>query len=211
MSMIDTVIQEIGRTKVISILRGIEAQTAQPVAVALKAGGVTCIEVTMNTPSSLQIIESLKDLEGMFVGAGTVLDVSMAKQSIDAGAKFVLSPNLDVEVIEYCLEHDVLPIPGVFSPTEIYIAHKAGAPLLKIFPVGSVGPQYIKDLLGPFKGMRYIPVGGVSVENTAAFMKAGSYAVGIGSALVSPELARSGDWKSITMRAQQFIEQAHSL
>jgi 2-dehydro-3-deoxyphosphogluconate aldolase/(4S)-4-hydroxy-2-oxoglutarate aldolase len=163
----------------------------------------------MNTNQSLAIIEKARLDESLLVGAGTVLDVNMARECIIAGAQFVLSPLLDIKVIEYCLSHDVLPVPGVFTPTELYSAHRCGAPLLKIFPAGGVGPQYIKDLLGPFNGMKLLPVGGVSVENTAAFMKAGSFAVGVGSYLANPELSKQKAWETITQRAKLFIEQAN--
>ena len=209
MTHIQTVLQTIGTSKVISIIRGIEFEAATHVIAALKKGGVSCLEVTMNTNQSLAIIERARQDESLFVGAGTVLDVSMARESIGAGAQFVLSPLLDVNVIEYCLSHDVLPVPGVFTPTELYSAHSAGAPLLKIFPAGCVGPQYIKDLLGPFNGMKLLPVGGVSVDNTAAFMRAGSFAVGVGSYLANPELSNRKDWETITQRAKLFIEQAN--
>lgn len=209
MTHIQTVLQTIGTSKVISIIRGIEYDAAAHVIAALKKGGVSCLEVTMNTNQSLAIIEKARQDESLLVGAGTVLDVNMARECIRAGAQFVLSPLLDVNVIEYCLSHDVLPVPGVFTPTELYSAHCSGAPLLKIFPAGGVGPQYIKDLLGPFNGMKLLPVGGVSVENTAAFMKAGSFAVGVGSYLANPELSKQKDWETITQRAKLFIEQAN--
>lgn len=211
MRQMQTVLQTIGRSKVISIIRGIEHEAAPEVITALKKGGISCLEVTMNTNQSLAIIEQARNDESLFVGAGTVLDVNMARESIRAGAQFVLSPLLDTKVIEYCLSHDVLPVPGVFTPTELYRAHCAGAPLLKIFPAGSAGPQFIKDLLGPFKGMKLLPVGGVSLENTAAFMQAGSFAVGVGSYLANPELSKRKDWETITQRAKLFIERANQL
>lgn len=209
MSQSEIVLQEIGRTKVISILRGIEYEAAPFVVKALMKGGITCLEVTMNTNQSLKIIEKSRKQNGLLVGAGTVLDVKMARESIAAGAQFVLAPSLDVKVIEYCLSRDVLPVPGIFTPTELYSAYCAGASLLKVFPAGSVGPQYIKDLLGPFNGMKLLPVGGVSVDNVSQFMKAGSYAVGVGSYLASIELSNQKDWESITQRATLFIERAN--
>ena len=154
------------------------------------------------------MIEHASQDTNLVVGAGTVLDVESARECIRRGARFVLSPSLDVHVITYCLDHGVLPVPGVFTPTEMYTAHKAGAPLIKIFPAGSVGPQYIKDLLGPFKGMKLLPVGGVSVDNTAAFIKAGAYAVGVGSYLANPALAKEKAWETITSHAKLFLEQA---
>nr|WP_321264769.1 bifunctional 4-hydroxy-2-oxoglutarate aldolase/2-dehydro-3-deoxy-phosphogluconate aldolase [uncultured Sphaerochaeta sp.] len=211
MSKADTVLQIIGETKVISIIRGIEGKDAETLIKALQDGGINTLEITMNTPSALSIIEKASAIDGLTVGAGTVLTQEMAKQSIEAGAQFVLSPSLDLKVIEYCLEHQVLPVPGVLTPTELYTAFSHGAELLKIFPAGSLGPQYIKDLLGPFKGMKLLPVGGVSLENTSAFMRSGAYAVGVGSFLANPELARAGDWKTITERAKQFIKEAHNV
>jgi len=211
MSKTDTVLKIIGETKVISIIRGIEGKDIETLIKALQDGGINTLEITLNTPSAFAIIEKARDVGGLTVGAGTVLSLEMARQSIEAGAQFVLSPSLDIEVISYCLEHHVLPVPGIFTPTELYTAYSHGAELLKIFPAGSVGPQYIKDLLGPFKGMKLLPVGGVSVENTSAFMRSGAYAVGVGSYLASPELVKAGNWKAITERAKQFIKEAHNV
>lgn len=210
MSRIESVLQRIAQHKVISIMRGIEQPYALDTIKALADGGIDVVEVTMNTPGALSIIEAAQTLDGIIVGAGTVLDEEMARQAIESGAQFALAPTLDVQMIAYCLTRDILPVPGIFTPTELYTAHKAGAPLIKVFPAASVGPSYIKDLLGPLDGMKLLPVGGVSVENTAAFIKAGSYAVGVGSYLANPALAASGDWKSITARARAFVEAAIS-
>ncbi len=209
MSNLANVLNTIEKTKVISIIRGIEEKDASSIIKALQDGGVTTLEITMNTPSALSIIEQARKIEGLTVGAGTVLTQEMAKQSLEAGAQFILSPNLDLDVISFCLANKILPIPGVFSPTELYTAYSHGAELIKIFPAGGVGPQYIKDLLGPFNGMKLLPVGGVTVENTADFMRAGAYAVGVGSYLANPALAKAKDWAEITGRAKRFIEAAN--
>ncbi|MGH0054305.1 MAG: bifunctional 4-hydroxy-2-oxoglutarate aldolase/2-dehydro-3-deoxy-phosphogluconate aldolase [Sphaerochaetaceae bacterium] len=211
MNKTHTVLEAIGQIKVISIIRGIEVHDAETLIKALCDGGITTLEITMNTPSALSIIEQASKIPYLTVGAGTVLTQEMARQSIEAGAQFVLSPLLDTGVISYCLSHEVLPVPGVFTPTELYTAHSHGAELLKIFPAGSVGPQYIKDLLGPFGKMKLLPVGGVSVENTAAFMRSGAFAVGVGSYLANPDLARNREWATITERAKRFIEEAQSV
>jgi len=205
MSNKDDVLHAIEKTKVISIIRGIESQDILEVTSCLYAGGIRCMEITMNTPGALTMITETRRNKDILVGAGTVLSVDAAKRAIDAGAQFVLSPCLDVEVIKYCLDRDVLPIPGIFTPTEMFLAHNSGAELLKVFPAGIVGPQYIKDLLGPFSGMRLLPVGGVSLENTTAFMKAGAFAVGVGSFLANPSLAKAKDFATIRQRAEQFI------
>lgn len=210
MNMISDVLGRIAHHKVISIIRGVEERYALDTIKALRDGGIEVIEVTMNTPGALRIIEAGQALNGIFIGAGTVLDAEMARHAYECGAKFALAPNLDVEMIAYCLKRDILPVPGIFSPTELYSAHTAGAPLIKVFPASSVGPSYIKDLLGPFDGIRLLPVGGVSVENTAAFIKAGAYAVGVGSYLAHPTLAARGDWEAITARAKAFVEAANN-
>lgn len=206
----EAVLQAIGKTKVISIIRGIEKEEILEVITALYRGGIRCLEITLNTPGALEMITQARESKDILVGAGTVLGVEDAKKAIDAGAQFVLAPCLDVQLIKYCLDRDVLPIPGIFTPTEMLLAHNTGAELLKVFPAGSVGPQYIKDLLGPFSGMKLLPVGGVSLENTPAFMKAGSFAVGVGSFLANPTLARAKDFTTIRQRAEQFISLAQS-
>lgn len=206
----ETMLQAIGTTKVISIIRGIGSQEILEVITALYRGGIRCLEITLNTPGALEMITQARESKDVLVGAGTVLGVEDAKKAIDAGAQFVLAPCLDVQVIKYCLDRDVLPIPGIFTPTEMLLAHNSGAELLKVFPAGSVGPQYIKDLLGPFSGMKLLPVGGVSLENTPAFMKAGSFAVGVGSFLANPALARAKDFTTIRQRAEQFVSLAQN-
>lgn len=211
MSNTDTVLHAIGKTKVISIIRGIESQDIKEVISALYAGGIRCLEVTMNTPGALAMITEARKTQDIIVGAGTVLSVDDAKKAIDAGAQFILAPCLDVNVITYCLERDVLPVPGIFTPTEMMLAYNSGAKLLKVFPAGSVGPQYIKDLLGPFSGMKLLPVGGVSLENTPAFMQAGAYAVGVGSFLANPSLAKEKDFATIRQRAEQFVTLAQNM
>jgi 2-dehydro-3-deoxyphosphogluconate aldolase/(4S)-4-hydroxy-2-oxoglutarate aldolase len=205
MSNVDRVLQRIGKNKVIAILRGVPSQHALDVIKALRDGGVEAIEVTMNSPDALSIIEQGQNIEGVIVGAGTVLDKPMATAVIERGGQFVLAPNLDVQVIQTCLAKDILPVPGIFTPTELHRASQAGAPLVKVFPVSSVGPAYIKDLLGPFDGLKLLPVGGVSLENARDFMKNGAYAIGVGSYLANPALAERGDWQTITERAKAFV------
>lgn len=210
MSKVQEILHRIGETKVIAIVRGVAAEHALDMIKALRDGGIEAIEVTMNTPAALEIIEAAQQIEGIIVGAGTVLDVTNAQAVIEHGAQFVLAPSLDVQVISTCLQHDVLPVPGVFSPTELYLAHRSGAPLIKVFPASSVGPQYIKDLLGPFDGLKLLPVGGVSLENAADFIAHGAYAIGVGSYLANPTLAKEGAWSALTERAQAFVSAANN-
>jgi 2-dehydro-3-deoxyphosphogluconate aldolase/(4S)-4-hydroxy-2-oxoglutarate aldolase len=166
------------------------------------------LEITLNSENALSIIEEQQERTDLIVGAGTVLNLADAKAAIDAGAAFVLAPTLDSEVVSYCVERDILVVPGVFTPTEVLSAHNLGAKLIKIFPAGGIGPQYIKDLLGPLNGISLLPVGGITIENTPIFMKAGAFAVGVGSFLANPALAKEHNWQEIARRAKAFISAA---
>lgn len=200
----------IGETGVISIIRGIVGESAERAIDALVSGGVRCLEITMNTRGALDLIRAARGRHpDIAVGAGTVLSVADARKAIAAGADFVLAPTLSAPVIRYCNRRDALPVPGVFTPTELLDASLAGALLIKVFPAGSVGPGYIKDLLGPLDGMKLLPVGGITLENTADFMKAGAFAVGVGSSLANPRLAEEGNFAEIESRAARFIALAH--
>lgn len=198
------------KEKVTAIVRGIPADKVCPVADALLAGGVRCIEVTFNTPGAADMIRVLKHSYGdkMLVGAGTVLDTETCKTAIDAGADFILSPTLNPAVITMCNRYGKVAVPGVMTPTEILTAMEAGADIVKVFPAGSLGTSYIKDVLGPLNHACIMAVGGVDADNAAAFFKAGAKCVGVGSALVSKALIEAGDYASIIARAQAFCAAA---
>lgn len=201
----------IGEAKVIAIMRGIGGERATRTVDALVAGGIRCLEIALNTEGALDLIrETAARHPEIAVGAGTVLDLAQARQAIAAGAAFALTPTLSVPVIRLCNRRDVLPVPGVLTPTELLAASLAGAELIKVFPAGSAGPQYIKDLLGPLDGMKLLPVGGVTLDNAADFMKAGAFAVGVGSSLASPALAEQGDFDEISRRAADFVARARN-
>lgn len=199
------------KEKVTAIVRGIPADKVCPVAEALLAGGVRCIEVTFNTPGAADMIRALKRSCGdkMLVGAGTVLDTETCKTAIDAGADFILSPTLNTAVITMCNRYGKVAVPGVMTPTEILTAMEAGADIVKVFPAGTLGISYIKDVLGPLNHACIMAVGGVDADNAAAFFKAGAKCVGVGSALVSKALIDAGDYAAITARAQAFCAAAN--
>lgn len=163
----------------------------------------------MNTGNALEMIEKTKEIYGdkFLVGAGTVLDEVTARQAILAGADFILAPTLSTKVIEICNLYEKLAVPGVLTPTEVLEAKKAGAQLIKVFPVTTLGPQYIKDILGPIDHVNLLPVGGVSEENAAEYIKAGAVAVGIGSCLVSKKDVENQQFDLISQRAKSIIDQ----
>ena len=202
-----TAFEQIRETGVVSILRGIAEKDLEGTLAALYEGGVRAVEITLNTPGALRMIERSRELYGdrMAVGAGTVLEAASARAAILAGADFVLAPTLSLPMIEMCLTYGCLAIPGAFSPTEVLTAWQAGAQIVKVFPCGSVGPAYIKDLRGPLPQIRMMPVGGVTLDTTPAFFAAGACSVGVGSSLFDPRLAVEGRFDELRDRAASYI------
>lgn len=175
---------------------------------ALLAGGVSAIEITMTVPGAVGIIEALAaDLpEGAVLGAGTVLDAQTAREVARAGASFVVSPVFDSRIIDATHEMGAVSLPGCYSPTEIFTATRAGADIVKVFPAGGLGPSFIRDVLAPLPDLKLLPTGGVTLANAADWIRAGAVAVGIGSALVSHAAVEGRRFDEITRHARALIE-----
>jgi 2-dehydro-3-deoxyphosphogluconate aldolase/(4S)-4-hydroxy-2-oxoglutarate aldolase len=200
-------------SKIIAVIRMADAGRVFEVAEALRKGGVNILEITMTVPGALDIIRTMaeKKPEGVLVGAGTVLDGETAAAAIWSGADFIVSPIAEPGMIAACRAHDAFVAPGAFTPTEIVSAWDKGADIVKVFPATSVGPQYFRDLKGPFPQIRLMPTGGVTVENARDFIKAGASAVGIGTALLDKKAIEAGDWGVLTERARQLVESLRGL
>ncbi|TCL76267.1 2-dehydro-3-deoxyphosphogluconate aldolase/(4S)-4-hydroxy-2-oxoglutarate aldolase [Hydrogenispora ethanolica] len=199
----------INETGIIAIIRGSQPDTIIRTAEALYEGGIRAMEVTFNTPGVLQMIESLNAHpigRQMAIGAGTVLDVMAARTVIAAGARFLVTPNLDEAVVQLGQLHGVPVVPGVFTATEIVKAWRLGASFVKIFPAGSAGPQYLKELQGPLSHVKLVPVGGVSLDNVREFIRAGAAAVGVGGELIDREAVARGRFDRVTATAAAFIQ-----
>ena len=178
-------------------------------AVALAAGGVGAVEITLTTPGALTAIAELAPdgaLKGCVVGAGTVVDEEAAREVIARGARFVVSPTFDRAVVRYCRDHDVPCLPGALTPTELLEAWRAGARLVKLFPAGAVGPRYLREVLAPLPFLRVVPSGGVSLENAVEWIRAGAAAVSVGTALVNPVLVTDESWAELTARARALVQ-----
>ncbi len=201
------VLQQIKEGGVVAIVRGASPAVLGQIVGALQDGGVKAVEVTFNTAGAAEMIRDLteKYAAGMLVGAGTVLDPETARLAILAGASFVLTPTLSHGVIQMGNRYGVPVVPGVMTPTEALTAWEAGARVVKIFPAGSLGPGYLKDLRGPLPQIEMIPVGGVSLDNAAAFIQAGAVALGIGGELVNKDLIAQGRWDELADRAAAFV------
>lgn len=205
-------LQQVEKTRIIAIVRGIEEARILDTAKALLAGGVTVMEVTLNTEGALGMISGLQEQVGdqMFIGAGTVLDTDDAKQAVEAGASFLVSPNTDEEMITYAVERNIPFYPGAMTPTEIVKAWKAGAAAVKLFPSASLGLPYLKELLAPLDRIPIIAVGGVRDNNIRDYLDAGCYAAGIGSSLIDKAAITRGDYDSITAKASALIREVQA-
>lgn len=191
----------IRRIREIGIVPALRFHTAADVVFAVETvskSGIPIAEVTMTIPGAVDLIAMLaKHDPQLVVGAGTVLDMETARRCVDAGAHFLTSPGLDVEVVEFALKHNVVVFPGAFTPSEIMTAARAGADFIKVFPCSAVGgASYIKALTGPFPHIPLIAAGGVNQQTAGDFIHAGAVAVGIGRELVPPEAVtrRQVDW-----------------
>jgi 2-dehydro-3-deoxyphosphogluconate aldolase/(4S)-4-hydroxy-2-oxoglutarate aldolase len=193
---------------VVAIVRVASAREAVEVCGAIAKGGVKPIEVTMTVPGAIDAIKEFKGAmkDEVLVGAGTVLDPETARAVILAGAEFVVSPTLNLEVIKVCRRYSKLVIPGTFTPTEILTAWEAGADIVKVFPATVGGPQYLKDIRGPLPQIRLCPTGGVNLENTPDFIRAGAVAVAAGTSLVDKKAVNQKNYDLITENAKKFIE-----
>ena len=178
-------LEQILRYKIVAILRGCAPERVMDIVAALADGGVRLLEITLNSPGALDLIREVAGRMGdrLLVGAGTVLTPAEAELAIDAGAKFILSPSLDVETIQVTKELGAVSVPGAFTATEILMAWRNGADIVKVFPA-SVGASYLRDIRGPLPQIRLMPTGGVNLNNIREFRAAGAVAYGIGSALV---------------------------
>lgn len=207
-----SLLNQLEKDKMIAIIRGLTAEQAGMTARALSKGGIRFLEVTMNTPGATSMIADWRAEfnEAMYIGAGTVLDLGMAKEAIDAGAQFLVTPNTDAEVIEFALSRDIEVFPGALTPTEIVNAWKLGARAVKLFPMASLGLQYLKEIRGPLDQIRLIPTGGVSLSNIAEFLKAGAFACGLGSHLIDKNRILAGQYEEITKLAAAYVETVSS-
>ncbi len=199
----------IRETGVIAIMRAQSSKQLIAAADAIKKGGVKVIEVTMTTPGALGVIAEAKERYGSEVifGAGTVLDSETARAAILAGADFIVSPTLNLELIELCNRYSIPCAPGCYSPTEILTGWEAGADLIKLFPASVGGPDLIKAILAPLPQVQIIPVGGVNLDTAADFIRKGAVALGVGSSLINQKLLNTGDNDELMRRAIAYIEQ----
>ncbi len=205
-----TLIRDVG---LIPIVRAGSPEDAFRAAEAIISGGIGIAEITMTVPNALRVMERVAERYGekVLLGAGTILDPESCRSALLAGAEFIVTPSLDVRVIELARRDRKPCIPGTLTPTEVVTAWQAGADMVKIFPCGPVGgPKYIKALKGPFPQIDFVPTGGVNLETTPEFIKAGAAAVAAGGELVDAKALREGNLEVITSNARKFVEAVRS-
>jgi len=202
-------INQIKENGVVAIIRGAKPENILPIAEALYKGGVKTLEITVETPKVLSLIEKVSEEFGddLIVGAGTVLDPETARAAIMAGAKFIFSPTVDEETIKLTKRYGVISIPGALTPTEILKAYESGADVIKVFPANVFGPKYLKDVHGPLPHIPLMPTGGIDLDNIGEYMNYGGVAAGIGSSLVNTkEEMDEAYFEDLTKKASQFVD-----
>ncbi len=194
---------------IVPVVRAKSADVLVDVAKALAAGGVPVVEVTLTVPGAIGGIRRLVETfgPGLLVGVGSVTTPDQAREAMDAGARFVVGPVLVPEVIAAAHERDTVVVPGAYTPTEIFQAHRLGADVVKVFPADVGGPAYFKAILAPMPFLKLMPTGGVDLETAGPFVRAGAVALGAGSALVDAKAVAAGDWAKIADLARRFREE----
>lgn len=192
--------------RVVAVVRGERVADPARLAETLSGAGIRSVELTFTIPDVLAAIEAAATAEtGAVIGAGTVTRAEQARQAVEAGARFIVSPIVSPEVVGPAREAGVPVFLGGLTPTEVHAAVVAGATAVKLFPASVGGPRYITDLRGPFPNVSLLPAGGVTPENARAFLEAGALAVFAGSGLTPPDLVASGDFAEISRRAHAFV------
>ncbi len=207
--ILDRILQE----KIIAIIRGISRERILDVARAIKEGGVSCLEIALDHSSTNTIRETYERIialseafgEELCIGAGTVLTAEEVINCAKAGATYIISPNTNCSVIQKTKELGLISIPGALTPSEIVQAHEAGADIVKLFPAGTLGVEYIKAVRSPLKHIAMSAVGNITPENCGEFLAAGCCSIGVGSNLADRKAVERGDFKRITDTAREYV------
>ncbi len=211
--MRENTIKKVLEEKVVAIVRGVDPEACMKVADALYEGGVRLMEVTFNqkNPDSFkdtaEAISRISEKYGdkMLVGAGTVTTPELVELAVGAGAKFIISPDTNVDVIRRTVELGAVSMPGALTPSEVLLAHRTGADFVKLFPIGNLGTAYVKALCAPISHVKMLGVGGVNEDNAADFIKAGVVGVGVGGNLANKKWIDAGEFDKITEVARKLV------
>ena len=192
---------------ILGILRGVRAESIEPLVDTVTSAGLRTLEITMNTAGAPALIREMVRVSGsrLTVGAGTVLSRGDLLKALDAGATFAVSPTFVPEVVDYCVDHSIPVFPGALTPQEIHNAWSAGATMVKVFPAMFVGPEYFREIKGPFQDVELIAVGGVNPGNLEAFLSAGASAVAFGGSVFRADWLAEGQFELIGSAVRELI------
>jgi len=206
----DAFVERFGIEKASAILRTDDQEKAALAMEAAIRGGFTIIEFTLSIPGAFDLVREFSQRDGLVVGTGTVMDEHQARQSVAAGARFLVSPVVDEVVIAAAEELEVACMPGCHTPTEMLRAQRAGAQLCKLFPVPAGGPAWVRSVLGPMPNLKIVPTNGVDEQNAGEWIAAGAHAVGFVATLFDGADIASGNWDAIEARARRCLAAART-
>lgn len=192
-------VKQFKQRPIMGILRGVQAKMIAPLIQCVVSAGLETVEITMNTPDALKLIQQMvKEAQGrLVIGAGTVLRMDDLRLAQDAGASFIVLPTLVPDVVEYCAKNKIPVFPGALTPQEIYNAWRAGATMVKVFPAKFFGPAYIKEIKGPFQDIELLACGGVTADNVRSFFSSGASGVAFGGSVFKKEWLSAGEFSRI--------------
>lgn len=193
---------------VVAVIRAESKGEGVKIVDAVKKGGIKALEITMTVPGAVDIIKEITEIyknDDVIIGAGTVLDPETARICILAGAKYIVSPSLNIETVKLCNRYGIPVMPGIMTVKEALEALEYGVDILKVFPGNAFGPSIISAFKGPLPQGNFMPTGGVSLENTKDWIKAGAIMVGTGSDLTKG--AKTGNYEQVTDIARKFVEE----
>jgi 2-dehydro-3-deoxyphosphogluconate aldolase/(4S)-4-hydroxy-2-oxoglutarate aldolase len=204
----DQALQRVLDCGIVAIVRSPDSRQLVEVCGALADGGVTVVEITMTVPDALDVLRQVRQALGdrVLLGAGTILDAETGRAALLAGAEYLVSPTLNLDVVRLCQRYGKLAMPGCFTPTEILAAREAGADIIKVFPAEVLGPAFFKAVRAPLPQVRLMPTGGVDLTTAAKFLEAGACCLGVGSQLVEPKAVAAGDFDRIRELAWQYVQ-----
>ena len=202
----ETTLKRIIDGGIVAVVRSESSAALVNVVQALAEGGVTAAEITFTVPDAVEVIRQVRRAVGnaIVLGAGTVLDPETARTAMLAGAEYIVSPIVNLDIIRLCRRYDTLVMPGAFTPTEVLAAWESGADVVKVFPADVGGPAYLRALAGPLPQIRLMPTGGVDLTTAKAFLEAGACCLGVGGALVQSKAIDAGDFTRIRELASQY-------
>lgn len=203
----EKILTEVAKTGIIPVIKIEELEYAVPLANALLQGGIPTIEVTVRNEIAFDAIRAITEAyPKMYVGAGTILSIDMVQQALEAGAKYIVTPGFQPEVVEYCVEHKIPIVPGCVTPTEIDMANSMGLTMVKFFPAEkSGGLETIELISGPYPKMRFVPTGGITEQNLEHYLRNEKVAACGGSFMTKSDLIRQKNWKQITENCKKAV------